>query len=86
MGAGGKLTKGSQAVRLLRRKFESGDVKGDEPPKTVWESESLFQKHKLVNFRSCYNALRVEFKAKESGSGTYHKTMHPCSILYTILT
>lgn len=39
---------------------------GDEDPKSVWESEAIFQKHKLANFRACYNNLRKEGSKPES--------------------
>ena len=49
---------------MLRAKFEKGEVAGDESPKSVWESDDIFQKHKLGNFRTCYNAMKVEFGSK----------------------
>ena len=56
--------KKSLAVRMLRSKFEKGEVTGGESPKSVWESDDVFQKHKLSNFRTCYNAMGVEFESK----------------------
>lgn len=64
--------KKSQAVRLLRAKFENGEIKGDEQPKAVWESDAAFQKHKLPNFRTCYNSMRLEFGHKGGTDIPFH--------------
>jgi len=58
-----KLTAKSPARMLLLQKFNDGKLTGDEEPKDVWESEDVFRKHKLTNFRAHYNRLRNEFKA-----------------------
>ena len=55
----GRLTKKSLAVRMLHSKFEKGEITGGESPKAVWASDAVFQKHKLGNFRTCYNAMRI---------------------------
>jgi len=57
-----KLTAKSPAKKLLRRKFEQKELTGLENPKEVWESEPIFMKHKLTNFRTHYNNMRNEFK------------------------
>lgn len=46
------------AVKLLRTKFVNGEITGRENPKAVWEAEPVFQKHKLTNFRACYNNMK----------------------------
>lgn len=72
MGGGvGRLTKKSLAVRLLRTKFEKGALTGEEQPKAVWESDAVFQKHKLANFRTCYNSMRLEFGANDESNGMF---------------
>ena len=55
-----KLTNSSIAVKLLRAKLESGQLSGNEAPKSVWESDPTFKMHSLSNFRTCYNKLRRE--------------------------
>ena len=72
---GGCLTKRSNAVRLLRSKFEKGELTGNEQPKAAWKSEETFQKHKLGNFRTCYNAMRMiqfaaRFRRRDRGRGS----------------
>ena len=49
---------------MLRSKLEKGEVTAGESPKVVWESDAVFQKHKLGNFRTCYNAMYIEFGNK----------------------
>jgi len=58
-----KLTSKSPAKLLLKQKFIEGKLTGDENPKDVWESEEVFKKHKLSNFRTHYNRMRLEFKS-----------------------
>ena len=54
----GKLTATSPARMLLVSKFLSGEITGEEDPKSVWESDPVFKAHKLANFRVHYNDLR----------------------------
>lgn len=56
-----KLTKKSDAVRYLHSLFEKKIITGKEDPKAVFLMSSLFQRHKLSNFRTCYNQIRREF-------------------------
>ena len=65
----GRLTKKPLAVRMLRSKFEKGEVTGGESLKSVWESDDAFQKHKVGNFRTCYNAMGGEFGSKPNTRG-----------------
>lgn len=53
-----KLTANSPARLLLLQKFLNGDIRGDEDPKEVWQSEDVFMEHKLSNFRTHYNNMR----------------------------
>lgn len=53
-----KLTATSPAVQLLQQKFEKGEVQQSTDPKSIWESENIFQEHKLDNFRTCVNRLK----------------------------
>ena len=64
-----KLSASSKAVKLLRLKFESGQITGKETPKSVWQSEKLFQQYKLLTFRTCYTKLRKEFSAQRGKGG-----------------
>lgn len=66
-----RLTKGSKAVRLLRAKFESGWLTGDERAQDVYASDPAFQAHKADNFWTCYNNMRREFR---SADGTVCRT------------
>lgn len=56
-----RLTKGSKAVKLLRSKFQKGEITGKEDPKLVWQSDDVFKQHKLPNFRTCYNNVKKDF-------------------------
>lgn len=64
MGQKQKLTESSKAVRLLRSKFRSGEVTGQELPKSVWESEPSFMDHKLNNFRTKFHKIRKELEGE----------------------
>lgn len=55
-----KLTEGSKAVMLLRKKWRNGDVSSTDNAKSVWESEPIFMKHKLDNFRTKFNRIKAE--------------------------
>jgi len=55
-----KQTAQSPARKLLLHKFLSKELTGKENPKEVWESEQVFMKHKLSNFRNHFNKLRNE--------------------------
>lgn len=57
-----KLTESSQAVKILRAKFRTGEVTGKEKPKAVWESDPAFQKHRLNNFRTCFNKIKKQLE------------------------
>ncbi|KAI0557039.1 hypothetical protein FGB62_176g05 [Gracilaria domingensis] len=57
-----RMTKNSPAIRLLRHKFERGDITGTKPPKQVWLSEKVFQKHKLNAFRAQYYLMRKHYE------------------------
>ena len=61
----GKLTAQSPARRLLLSKFQSGEITGKEDPKVVWESNDVFQQHKLANFRVHYNNIRKNPPSKD---------------------
>lgn len=62
-----KLTANSAARKLLVQEFANGEITGDEDPKDVWESDSIFQQHKLSNFRTHYNNLRRNRVAQSDG-------------------
>lgn len=55
-----KLTESSKAVMLLRKKMRNGEVTLADNAKAVWESEPIFMKHKLDNFRTKFNRLKAE--------------------------
>lgn len=56
-----RLTADSQAVRLLREKFESGAIDPAHTASRVRNSEYIFQRYPLTNFRTCYNKLKREY-------------------------
>ena len=60
------LTKLSPAVKLLRSKFERGDLTRTERPNTVWEADSCFQQHSLSSFRTRFSRMKKEY---ENSSG-----------------
>lgn len=74
-----RLTKTSRAVKLLRSKFETGEVTGREDPKEFWQSEVVFQEHKLTNFRTCYNNIRKDFE------GQHGKLLFCLSQIFTFI-
>ena len=63
-----KLTKNSKAVMMLKQMLSSGQLSGEEDPKTVWQSLPTFMEHKLSNFLTCYYRLRRQFC---TGKGTF---------------
>ena len=63
-----RLTKDSAAVAKLIEKFEKGEIKGTEDPKSVFLSDPLFQQHKLANFRTFYHNTRAKFGNNQSES------------------
>lgn len=65
---GEKLTEGSRAVRLLRKKFASGDIAKDAHPKQIHESNNVFRDHKLDNFRTKFNKLKSEYSGADDGT------------------
>ena len=62
-----RLRKDSAAVHRLTEKFEKGEITGAEDPKEVWLSDTLFQNHKLSNFRTCYNNVRTRYQTPVKG-------------------
>ena len=72
MVSAGRLTKKSLAVCMLRSKFEKGEITGGESPRVAWESDAVFQKHKLGNYRTCYNAIRIKFGGKPITRGKHN--------------
>ena len=83
-----RLTRNSEAVKLLRSKFQSGQLTGNETPKRVYESHPIFLRHTLTSFRTCYNRLKKELNA---GSGKFFASLLTChasrfAILKTFLT
>ena len=72
-----QLSKNSEAVRLLREKFECNEITGDETPKQAWLMDPLFQQYKLENFRTCYNNMKKEY---QSGSSNCQYYLSSCLI------
>ena len=57
-----QLTKGSDAVKLLRSVFERGTLNAKSDPKTVCESDSTFYlNHRINPFRTQLNKMKAEF-------------------------
>lgn len=40
--------------------MHNGEISPSNDAKTVWESDPIFMKHKLDNFRIKFNLLKVE--------------------------
>lgn len=55
-----RLTRNSAAAKLLRAKFQRGQLTGMEKPKKVWQSSRTFQAYSLESFRVRYNLIRRE--------------------------
>lgn len=64
-----RLSKDSQAVVKLYDLFAKGIINGSEEPKSVWQSDPIFQVHKLNNFRTCYNNIRREVMGNKREEG-----------------
>ncbi len=52
-----KLTKSFAARQLVEKIFKNGQITAAEDPKSVYESEPVFQQQKLDDFRVHYNNL-----------------------------
>lgn len=63
--SGNKLTEAPKAVQLLRKNFRNGEVSFSDNAKTVWESEPIFMKHKLDDFRTKFTRLKTEHEEYE---------------------
>ena len=80
-----RLTKRSKPVRLLRAKFEDGEISGKEDPKVVWQSNDVFSGCNLNNFRTCYNTMGKEFLSKSKSFITFLKLQAFSDIICFIL-
>ena len=61
-----RLTRNTKAVKMLHAKFKDGKLKGNEASKTIWLSDSEFQKYSPDAFRTRFHAIRNEY-ANETG-------------------
>lgn len=59
-----QLCESSKAVKLLRSKFQTGELNGIELPKTMRELEELFKEHPLNNFRTCFNKIKKQLQSE----------------------
>lgn len=55
-----KLSEGSKAVRLLRKKVAASEVDINDNARKVWASDPVFMEHKLDNFRTRFNRIKQE--------------------------
>lgn len=78
------LSKNSEAVIRLHEKFESGELSGDETPKQVWLSDTAFQRHKLDNFRTCYNNMKFKFQNIGDNSKFQLKLILICKFVISV--
>lgn len=62
-----KLTECSKALILVREKMRNGELFLREDAKAVWQSELIFMKQNLDNFRAKSNSLQSE---EENNDGT----------------
>jgi len=56
-----RLTKETEAFRVLEHKFEQGCVQANHTPRDIWLSEDVFQEHTLKNFRNLVTKLKVRY-------------------------
>lgn len=61
------LPKPAEAVMLLNKEMCNGEVSLHDSSEATWESQSIFMKHKLDNFREIFNPLKAE---EEENDGT----------------
>lgn len=53
-----RLTKDSEAYKLLEQMFKEGDVEPSAKPKAIYDSEEVFQDHKPESFRALFNKFK----------------------------
>ena len=65
-------SKNSEAYRFLERALQSGEIDPSEAPKQVYGRFAIFQQYKLENFRSAYNALKINMglQVRRDGPGS----------------
>lgn len=56
-----RLDESSAAIKLLRKRFDNGDIGDDDDARSIRMTDPLFMQYKLDTFRTRYNRLKKEY-------------------------
>lgn len=60
-----RLDENSPAVKLLRKRFKSGEITADDDARSVQATDALFLQYKPDTFRTRFNRMKKEYAGEE---------------------